>query len=174
MHFELNIATQGQLPEAPTELLSQERYNRTEKKIKLGNYLGSRAQDELEFIDIAGPDYEYGSETFKSTAPASTSIIPVLVWLLEHERHDTVVAAGGTEVGTYSSEISVQAEFSVLVWAVSYPQFENGTGIWHDPTFSVYIVFESEEFWALIVLIAGVGLVGVATVLIKRRKDRRF
>ncbi len=174
LHFELNIATQGQLPEAPTELLRQEHYKNAENKLMIGNYLGSRAQNELEFVDIAGPDYEYGSEIAKSTAPASTSIIPVLVWLLERERHDTVVAAGGTEVGTYSSEIRVQAEFSVLVWAVSYPQFENGTGIWHDPTFSVYMVFESEEFWAIIVLIAGVGLVGVATVLIKRRKDRRF
>ena len=29
-------------------------------------------------------------------------------------------------------------------------------------------------FWALILLISGVGLVGVATILIKRRKDNRF
>jgi hypothetical protein len=93
---------------------------------------------------------------------------------MEHERHDTIVAAGGTEVETYSRDIQVQTELSVLVWAVCYPEFEDGTGIWHDPTFSVYMVFESEGFWAVIVLIAGVGLVGVATVLIKRRKDRRF
>jgi LPXTG-motif cell wall-anchored protein len=36
------------------------------------------------------------------------------------------------------------------------------------------MVFEATGFWALILLIAGVGLVGVATVLIKRRKDARF
>ena len=174
LHFELNIAKQGQIPEAPTELLKLEHYSDTEHKLNVGNYIGKGAQDELEFIDIAGPDYEYGTESSRLTSPASTSIIPVLVWLMEHERHDTVVAAGGTEVETYSRDISVQTELSVLVWAVSYPEFEEGTGIWHDPTFSVFMVFESEEFWALIVLIAGVGLVGVATVLIKRRKDRRF
>ncbi len=174
LHFELSIATQGQLPDDPTTLLNQDHYKSTEKKLKVGNYLSSSAQNELEFIDIAGPDYEYGNNSARLTAPASTSIIPVLIWLLEHKRHDTVVAAGGGEVGTYSSDIRVQAELNVIVWAVIYPQFENGTGIWHDPTFSVYLVFASEEFWALIVLIAGVGLVGVATVLIKRRKDRRF
>ena len=93
---------------------------------------------------------------------------------MEHEQHDTYVVAGGEEVSTFSSDIRVQTEFNVLVWAICYPMFEDGTGIWHDPTFSVYMVFQSEGFWALIVLIAGIGLVGVATVLIKRRKDSRF
>ncbi|MFW9895625.1 MAG: hypothetical protein ACFFD7_07465, partial [Candidatus Thorarchaeota archaeon] len=174
LHFELDIATQGQLPEAPTELLSISNYKSTEKKLTVGNYIGARAQNELEFIDIAGFDYEYGTNSTRLTAPASTSIIPRYVWELEQERHDTVVAEGGNEVSTFASDIRVQTEFNVLVWAVCYPEFEDGTGIWHDPTFSVYMVFESEGFWALIVLIAGVGLVGVATVLIKRRKDRRF
>jgi hypothetical protein len=174
LHFELDIATQGQIPDNPTELLSQEHYNSTEHTLKVGNYIGGNAQDELEFVDIAGPDYEYGSEIAKMTDPASTSIIPILVWLMEHERHDTYTIAGGEEVSTFSSDIRVQVELNVLVWAICYPQFEDGTGIWHDPTFSVYMVFQSEGFWALIVLIAGIGLVGVATVLIKRRKDSRF
>jgi hypothetical protein len=93
---------------------------------------------------------------------------------MEHERHDSYVIQGGEEVSTFASDIRVQTELSVMVYAVCYPQFEDGSGIWHDPTFSVYMVFEGEGFWALIVLIAGVGLVGVATILIKRRKDRRF
>ncbi|MHA2005979.1 MAG: hypothetical protein ACXABO_00595 [Promethearchaeota archaeon] len=174
LHFELNIATEGEIPDQPTELLEREHYNNTEHKLMIGNYLSPRATGELEFVDIAGPDYDYGTETVKSSDPASTSILPILVWLMEHERHDTVVVAGGEAVGTYSSDIQVQTEFNVLVYAVCYPEFNEGSGIWHDPTFSVYMVFESEGFWALIVLIAGVGLVGVATILIKRRKDRRF
>jgi LPXTG-motif cell wall-anchored protein len=36
------------------------------------------------------------------------------------------------------------------------------------------MVFEATSFWALILLVAGVGLLGVATILIKRRKDSRF
>ncbi|MFX1477131.1 MAG: hypothetical protein ACFFCI_03265 [Promethearchaeota archaeon] len=174
LHFELDIATQGQIPEEPTELLSKENYNSTEHKLMVGNYIGAGASDELEFIDIAGPDYEYGSKSDKYTDPASTCLLPVLVWILEHESHDIYTFADGEEVSTYSTDIRVQIEFNVIVWAVCYPEFEDGTGVWHDPTFSVYMIFESEGFWALIVLIAGVGLVGVATVLIKRRKDSRF
>jgi hypothetical protein len=92
---------------------------------------------------------------------------------MEHERHDSFTIAGGEEVSTFASDIRIQTELSVMVYAVCYPQFEDGTGIWHDPTFSVYMVFQGEGFWALIVLLAGVGLVGVATILIKRSKDRR-
>ena len=173
LHFELDIATQGQIPEEPTELLQHNHYSSTEHKLMVGDYIGAKARDELEFVDIAGPDYEYGNESNRLTDPASTSLIPILVWLMEHERHDTYIVAGGDEVGTYSTDIRIQTEFNVLIWAVCYPEFEDGSGIWHDPTFSVYMIFESEGFWALIVLIAGVGLVGVATVLIKRRKDSR-
>jgi hypothetical protein len=173
LHFELDIATQGQIPDEPETILSQEHYNSTEHKLMVGDYIGSAAKDELEFVDIAGPDYEYGNESSRDTAPASTSIIPLAVWLMEHERHDSFTIAGGEEVSTFASDIRIQTELSVMVYAVCYPQFEDGTGIWHDPTFSVYMVFQGEGFWALIVLLAGVGLVGVATILIKRSKDRR-
>ncbi len=174
LHFELNIATSGEIPEDATTLLHQENYKSTEHKLKVGNYIGRSAQEELEFVDIAGPMYEYGNESSRTATNASTSIIPLLVWQMEHERHDTFTAEGGAEVTTFASSIRVQTELNVMVYAVCYPQFEDGTGIWHDPTFSVYMVFQSEGFWALIVLIAGVGLVGVATILIKRRKDQRF
>lgn len=175
LHFELDIRTQGEIPEEPETILEQRHYNNTLHKLLIGNYIGKGAQEELEFVDIAGPDYDYGNETTsRLNAPASTSIIPLGVWLMEHERHDTYVIAGGEEVSTFSSDIRIQTELSVMVYAVCYPEFEDGSGIWHDPTFSVYMVFQGEGFWALVVLIAGVGLVGVATILIKRRKDRRF
>ncbi|MFX1569910.1 MAG: hypothetical protein ACFFCV_16270 [Promethearchaeota archaeon] len=174
LHFELNIATEGQIPEDPQTILEQENYKSTEHKLTVGNYIGRTARDELEFVDIAGPGYEYGTESVRTNTSASTSIIPLFIWEMEHERHDTFTIQGGQEVSTFASSIRVQTELSVMVYAVCYPQFEDGTGIWHDPTFSVYMVFESEGFWALIVLIAGVGLVGVATILIKRRKDQRF
>jgi hypothetical protein len=174
LHFELDIATQGEIPEDPEIILEERHYNSTEHKLMVGNYIGTRAREELEFVDIAGPDYEYGSESVRNTAPASTSTIPLAVWLMEHERHDSYMIAGGTEVSSFATDIRIQTELSVMVYAVCYPQFEDGSGIWHDPTFSVFMVFQSEGFWALIVLIAGVGLVGVATILIKRRKDARI
>ncbi len=89
------------------------------------------------------------------------------------ERHDTFIPPDETEVEPFATDIRISANFTVLAYAVCYPEFEDGTGIWHDPTFSVFMTFQAPEFWALILLIAGVGLVGVATILIKRRKDMR-
>jgi hypothetical protein len=174
LHFELDITTQGEVPEAPTALLDRQHYKNQSHKLMVGNYIGRGASEELNFVDIAGPDYEYGNEISTLTAPASTSIIPLLVWEMEMGIHDTYTVAGGEEVSTFSTDIGISTEFNVMVYAVCYPEFNEGTGIWHDPTFSVYMVFESEEFWAIVVLIAGISLVGVATILIKRRKDGRI
>ncbi len=174
LHFLLDIKTEGEVPDDPQELLDEKHYNKSSHELKIGNYLRPGAEDDLDFVDIAGPDYEYGSESSRNTAPAITSIIPVALWTGEMEQHDEYTIQGGESVGTYSSDIMVQAEFNVLVYAVCYPQFEDGSGIWHDPSFSVYMIAGSEGFWALIVLIAGIGLVGVATILIKRKKDGRL
>ena len=174
LHFELDIATQGQVPEAPEELLAREHYKNQSHELRIGNYIGRGAQEELEFVDIAGPDYVYGNESSTLTAPASTSIIPLFVWEMEVDTHDSYTLAGGGEVSTFTRDIGITTEFNVMVYAVSYPEFEGGSKILHDPTFSVYMVFESEGFWAIVVLVAGIALVGIATVLIKRRKDGRL
>ena len=176
LHFHLNVAV-NEVPTDPEVLLDpEEDYIETSNQLKVGNYIGKKAAQKLDFVDIAGPFYEYGMD--RSTAPqynASTNIMPLLLWEWEMDRHDTFTFENGTASQTFASDISITTEFNVMVYAVCYPEF-NGLayGVWHDPTFSVYMVFQSEGFWALIVLIAGVGLVGVATVLIKRRKDSRF
>ncbi|MFX1325661.1 MAG: hypothetical protein ACFE8N_11940, partial [Promethearchaeota archaeon] len=176
LHFHLQIGTQGQIPEDPEVLLDHQHYNSTSNELTIGNYIGNQAQQQLDFVDIAGPEYLYGNDKSTATsAPATTNILPIAVWEWELERHDTISVQDGGTAETFASNISVSIEFDVLLYAVCYPEFNGaGVGIWHDPTFSVYMVFESEGFWALIVLIAGVGLVGVATILIKRRKDSRF
>jgi len=181
LHFHLNIATYSEQTPPDAKLddyydgdANDDDYVEESHELKIGNYLGGT--EPLDFVDIAGPYYDYGNETIiqRERANASTEIIPLALWTGEMERHDTFTPPSETNVESFSSDIRVSANFTVLAYAVCYPEFEDGTGIWHDPTFSVYMVFESKEFWALIVLIAGVGLVGVATVLIKRRKDSRF
>jgi len=181
LHFHLNIATYSEqtAPEAKLDDYYDDDYNdddyvKESHELKIGNYLGGT--EPLDFVDIAGPFYDYGNETVsqRERVNASTAIIPLALWTGEMERHDTFTPPSETNVQPFSSDIRISANFTVLAYAVCYPKFEDGTGIWHDPTFSVYMVFESKGFWALILLIAGIGLVGVATVLIKRRKDSRF
>ncbi|MFX0174841.1 MAG: hypothetical protein ACFE85_01270, partial [Candidatus Hodarchaeota archaeon] len=176
LHFHLNVQTIGEDPDDPTTFLDPSQdYNDQTHELRIGNYLGDKFSGQLGFIDIAGPSYEYGDEDNRVTAPASTAIIPLALYESEIERHDTFVDEDDNiEFQTFATDIQLNISFNVLGYAVCYPEFENGNGIWHDPTFTVYMVFEATGFWALILLIAGVGLVGVATVLIKRRKDARF
>ena len=177
LHFHLNVATIGENPEDPTTLLDPaDDYNNQTHSLMVGNYLGRSFKDKLAFVDIAGPDYEYGveDEASRNTAPASSAVIPLALYEGEVERHDTFVSSDTSEVLTFATDIRLNVSLNVMAYAVCYPAFNDGSGIWHDPTFSVYMVFEAPGFWALILLIAGVGLVGIATILIKRRKDARF
>jgi hypothetical protein len=175
LHFHLHVTTTGENPAEPTTLLDPSKdYNNVTHTLRVGNYLGKAFKDELAFVDIAGPSYEYGTESSKNTAPASSAIIPLALYEGEVQRHDTFQDETGQHFTTFATDIQLNVSFNVMAYAVCFPMFNNGNGIWHDPTFSVYMVFEAQSFWALILLIAGVGLVGIATILIKRRKDARF
>jgi len=171
LHFHLSIDTIGDDPTA--RLDPADDYDDVTHSLKIGNYLPHNIRDKLDFVDIAGPDYLYGAEGTIDTAPASTSILPVALFEAEANAHQTFEGTPG-EVDTFAADIGLNVTFSVMVYAVCFPMFEDGSGIWHDPTFSVFMVFEATGFWALILLVAGVGLLGVATILIKRRKDSRF
>ncbi len=178
LHFHLNVATSGDVkpPDANLDDFydddpNDDDYVKETHELKVGNYLGGT--EPLDFVDIAGPYYDYGPDDSRSRDNASTAIIPLAVWTGEMERHDTFVPPSETDVKPFATDIRININFTVVAYAVCYPEFEDGTGIWHDPTFSVFMTFQAPEFWALIVLIAGIGLVGVATILIKRRKDMR-
>jgi hypothetical protein len=171
LHFHLKIDTIGDDPVDP--LNPADDYDESTHSLKIGNYLPQNIRDKLPFVDIAGPDYLYGPEGTGTSAPASTSILPVALFEAETQAHETFEGTPG-EVEAFAADIGLNITFSVMVYAVCFPMFEDGSGIWHDPTFSVFMVFEATGFWALILLIAGVGLIGIATILIKRRKDMRF
>ena len=171
IHFHLKIDTIGDDPSA--RLNPADDYDETTRSLKIGNYLPRNIRDKLAFVDIAGPDYFYGAEGTIDSAPASTSILPVALFEVEANAHETFEGTPG-EVDTFAADIGLNVTFSVMVYAVCFPEFDDGNGIWHDPVFSVFMVFEATGFWALILLVAGVGLLGVATILIKRRKDSRF
>jgi hypothetical protein len=173
LHFLLEIDTIGDDPTAALDPADD--YDETTRSLKIGDYLDSNIKDKLDFVDIAGPDYEYGveDEALRATAPANTSILPIALFEAEKDAHKTFEGTPG-ETETFAADFGLNVTFNVMVYAVCFPEFDNGNGIWHDPTFSVFMVFEATGFWALILLVAGIGLLGVATILIKRRKDARF
>jgi hypothetical protein len=175
LHFHLNVAIQDS-SRTDTLLDPHDDYIASSNELKVGNYIGRGAVDKLDFVNISGPYYEIGMDrTSAMKYDATTNILPLMLWTWEMDRHDTFTLGDETSAQTFASNIRINTEFNVMIYAVCYPEFDGtGEGIWHDPTFSVFMVFQSEGFWALIVLIAGVGLVGVATILIKRRKDTRI
>jgi hypothetical protein len=107
----------------------------------------------------------------------TTTVIPLGLWTGEHESKQTHTGDEDNLEDDFTSDVNAEADFNVMLYAVCYPDFDGtGYGIWHDPTFSVYMAFSPETtmFWALILLVGGVGLVGVATILITKRKNNRY
>ncbi len=181
-HFHLDVDTEDLSDTDEVEGDMEADYAEANKTIKIGNYIDTDA--DLDFVDIAGPNYKlsntYDSDnepTGYTEHPASTQNVPVGLWKFQGKAHNTNTGDEGTEDDDYSTDVNLEISHNVMYYGICYPQWNgSGTGIWHDPTFSVYMVFTPENagFWALILLIAGVGLVGLATVLIKKRKDRGF
>ncbi|MBD3193478.1 MAG: hypothetical protein GF317_00370 [Candidatus Lokiarchaeota archaeon] len=167
LHFQLKIENQAVDRELPPSLLGENDYKEEEKSLRIGNYLGTDGR-ELEFVDIAGLNYTYG--TSNTQAEAYSAIIPVALWEMEANAHETF-EYGEENTQAFESDIGLNVSFNVLAYAVCYPEFEDGNKIVHDPTFNVFMIFEPTIFWAVILLVGGITLVGVATILIKRKKD---
>ncbi|MFB6088809.1 MAG: hypothetical protein ABEK36_03465, partial [Candidatus Aenigmatarchaeota archaeon] len=99
------------------------------------------------------------------------SIMPTALWEGQQNQYEIFSGDEETTTDDFGADIRLNIDFNIMLYGINYPQFNGYNGIWHDPTFSVYMIFESQGFWALILLIAGVSLVGVATILLKRRKE---
>jgi len=129
-YFHLNIAVLGEDPDDPTTYFDPDTdYNNQTHSLKVGNYLGGAfGSNELEFVDIAGPDYYYGIEGTSTTAPASSGIIPLALYNAEIDRHDTFQDDSGEDFQTFATDISLNVSFNVLAYAVCFPMFDDGNG----------------------------------------------
>jgi uncharacterized membrane-anchored protein YitT (DUF2179 family) len=157
-----------------------------EYTLQVGDYISEDSEDKLDFVDLAGPGYWLGNDADLNSLPDSgSSLYPVSTNTINigsfegmyEERKEYEGEDEDTAEEDFSSDLSVAVTWDFMFYAVCYPEFNGtGMGIWHDPTFSVYIVFtpETTGFWALILLIAGVSLAGVACIVIKRWKDKKI
>ncbi|TXT62057.1 MAG: hypothetical protein BAJALOKI3v1_680001 [Promethearchaeota archaeon] len=173
LHFHLTAS----LTQTNSYLENTESYHKS-RKVSVGNYLSPDIQNKLEFVDIAGPGYwignrsELASATDTDLKEPTTNIIPLGLWEAEEESHNNFKTGAGEDVNIYAGDLRISANFSVMAYAVCYPEFNGtGDGIIHDPTFNVFMIFEPTAFWALILLIGGISILGIATILIKRKKD---
>lgn len=180
LHFHIKVENQVLESTDPTGYLQDDKesrdYVKEKKNLQIGNYISGNASDKLDFVDIGGEDYQIGTEGNTETKSPTTAVIPLGLWTGTHESHTTELGDEDTLSDDFTSDVNAEADHSVMLYAVCYPDFDgSGNGIWHDPTFSVYMAFTgSTVFWALILLVGGVGFVGIATILITRRKNRMY
>jgi hypothetical protein len=170
LHFEVNdisvdVAQDGMLNETVHEASIN-----GEGTIKVGDYTGDLP---VAAVDIAGPDYEQGPDGGPTTThPASTCTIP-LAFLAFDASANIRYEDPGNPTQSFEAGGYLNISSSILIYAVSYPTFNgSGEGIWHDPTFSVFMTWDNPGFWAVILVVAGITLVAVAAILITRRKNR--
>jgi hypothetical protein len=151
-----------------TALMDESNYNSETHKINVGNYKGNLP---LAAIDIAGPDYEQYNRVSNemTTHPAKTTLIPQVYASMNAQTAETYEDSSG---GMNVMEGALTIEFSALIYAISYDTFaSSGDRIVHDPTFALFINFESPVFWAVILVVGAVVLAGVGAFLIKKKKE---
>ncbi len=137
---------------------------------------GTAAIPMVSRVDIAGPKYDIYDLGGSTPHPfdASTQIIPVGLFTMDAQAGmdytDTNMVGGGFQANAF-----LGIEFSVMLYSVNYPEFSNYSGgeVVHDPTFSIFMTFEAGTYWAIILLVGVVALVGVAAILITRSKNNR-
>lgn len=185
-HFHLKVENEVLTSDAPRPYFPDEYDNATDydyvernvtkyKELKVGNYITDDAKEQIDFVDIAGLSYELGTAGNTVTKTPNATVIPIGFYLGTQDSSEIHYGTEDTYDDDFTSDIAAEADYNVMMYAVSYPDFDgSGKGIWHDPTFSVYMVFTPDLgiMVALILLVGGVGLVGLATILITRKKNR--
>jgi len=151
-------------------MLTENDYHEKEHALYIGNYMPSA--EKVPFVDIAGPYYEQVNETGTYQHSASTSIIPLGLFEAGVSDFSTHINEEDP-TASFTSEGFFQTDFNVMLYSVNYPTFAgSGDGLFHDPVFSVFMTWEAQSIISIILLLGGITLLGVATILITRRKNK--
>jgi len=169
LHVHLNIKNkQIANPENKNtdELIAENSYKNETGKIEVGDVNKTKP---LAAIDIAGPKYTQTLGTNTTSADATTNIIPFAQASYNGYAQEGYAQKDKT-VGVLGGTLTV--EFSMVMYVVAYPTFDgSGAQLTHDPTFSIYITMTNKSAIAVLIIILVVALVGIAAVLITKKKN---
>ncbi|UYP46109.1 hypothetical protein NEF87_002394 [Candidatus Lokiarchaeum ossiferum] len=178
LHFKLLIQNKeiaSGYEEPDQALLNESNYNSETHKVNVGDI---DQELPLAEIDIAGPAYDQTPATGGTSVehPAKTTTIPTVFAEWEGQNSETYVQEDNS-TGRINSTVNV--DLSLLMYAVSYDTFgqngfTSGDEIVHDPTFSIFITREITVPWAVIIVVAGVGMVGIAAFMLNKKKMSKF
>lgn len=135
---------------------------------------GGVAHPMLGRVDIAGPNYtQYDANGVAiDTYAAQTQIVPIALFEGRAEGGNAMIDESKPE-NSYSVNAFASVDVSTMFYAINYYTFSDHPAlkIVHDPTFSVYMTFPSKTYWAIIIIFGVVALVGIAALLITKKKN---
>ncbi|MFX0012627.1 MAG: hypothetical protein ACFE9R_20110 [Candidatus Hermodarchaeota archaeon] len=175
-HFKFNVNAQNLYLVNQTQSDIIDEYDKPNNRLKIGNYLG-RGDNSLDFVDIAGDKYTLGQKATLNGEPIGGTLYEAnsaneLLGLWKYQGDACELHIGGIDAikDDFKPDFSYNISNNVMYYANCYSNFSdyNAAGIWHDPSFHIYMVFirESTNFWPIFLVIMGVGLAGIATILI--------
>ncbi|MFX1281950.1 MAG: hypothetical protein ACFFA3_21555 [Promethearchaeota archaeon] len=181
-HFKFDVDAQNLDLANQTQSDMIDDYDKTSNLLKIKNYLGG-GDNYLNFVDIAGDNYILGQKSTLNGEPiggtsykANSAIELSGLWKLQGDADELHTGDIDTIKDDFSPEFSNNITNNVMFYANCYSNFSdyNAAGIWHDPTFFIYMVFirESTSFWPILLLTMGVGLAGITTIIIIILKRR--
>jgi hypothetical protein len=175
-HFKFNVGSQNLYLVNQTQSDIINEYDKANNRLKVKDYL-ARGGNYLDFVDITGDKYILGQKASSEGNPiggtsykANSAVELSGLWKLQGDAYESHMGDIGKRNDDFSPDFSYNMSNNVLYYAICYSNFSdhNGAGIWNDPTFHIYMVFlrESTSFWPILLVIMGIGITGIATVII--------
>ncbi|MFX0037240.1 MAG: hypothetical protein ACFE9I_16575 [Candidatus Hermodarchaeota archaeon] len=182
--FDVDHQTLALVNQTQSDILDE--YGKTNNQIKIGNYLGT-GENFLDFVDITGEQYILGQSANINGDPiggtsyeANSAIELSGLWELQGDAYETHTGDVDLINDDFAPDFRRNISHNIMYYAICYSNFSdhNAYGIWHDPTFHIYMTFsrKSANLWPLILIIMSVGLIGIIAIitiiLIKKKKFR--
>lgn len=169
LHFHLSVKNTEEISDLSglSENQTQQLINDTSYKNEKGSLFVGDVEGSLPLaeVNITGPDYEQNGVKH----PAKSIIIPTMFAEYDVQAQEGYVQKDNS-FGVMGANLTISV--SVVIYAVSYPTFNtSGAEIVHDPTFSIYITFENPGVLAIILVVGVVALVGIAAILVTKKKN---
>ncbi len=124
-------------------------------------------------IDIAGPNYTVGVNTY----PAQTTIVPFAFFEFNYEAERNIAndefSIDQGESAFRRQSLYFDLTYNWAFYCVSYPEWD-GTALVHDPTFSIFMVLESDTPWGIILLFVAIGGLVAAGMMLYFKRQGRF
>jgi hypothetical protein len=182
-HFKFDVTAQNLDLVNQTQPDIMDAYDKTNNRLMIKNYLG-KGDNYLDFVDITGDNYILGQKADVNGGPIGGTTYEANsannlsgLWKLQGDACELHTGDIDTRKDDFSPDFSYNMSKNVMYYANCYSNFSdyNAAGIWHDPAFHVYMVFirESSSFWPILLVIMGVGVAGLATILIIFFKRKR-